>query len=153
MEKPERIIVTGFMGSDRAGLGEKLAEEYGYELLFMDDEIEKKDGRPVKRICMLMGEHEYRNQEYELLQEFTKRDGIVVVCGDGILFDDMSREILEGEKTVIADNDKSVDWLWERAKDDKTIPYAFMKDPDPHRKYEIFCRLYLNRRHIYRKFV
>ena len=152
MKKPERIFVTGFMGSDRTGLGRKLAEEYGYELLFMDDEIEKHDGRPIKRICMTMGEHEYRNKEYEMLTQLTERSGIVVVCGDGIIFDDMSREILEKETTVIADGDKSVDWLWERAKKDDSIPYAFMLDPDEQKKYEKFCSLYLTRRHMYRRF-
>ncbi len=152
MERPERIFITGFMGSDRMGLGRKLAEEYGYQLIVLDDEIEKRDGRTIGRICRLMGEHEYRNQEYEHLMELKDRDGIVVVCGDGVIFDDMNREILEGQKTVIADMDKSVDWLWERAKTDESIPYAFMTDPDDKRRYEKFCQLYLARRHMYRQF-
>ena len=50
MEKPERIFVTGFMGSDRAGLGEKLAEEYRAKTEAYDRELDRQSERELKEI-------------------------------------------------------------------------------------------------------
>ena len=33
MEKPDRVFIVGFMGSDRMGLGKSIADEYSYELI------------------------------------------------------------------------------------------------------------------------
>ena len=70
----KNIYVTGFIGSDRYSLGRQLAEEKGMELIILDKFIEELDGRSVMRIIMLMGEHEYRNKEYEALEELSKKE-------------------------------------------------------------------------------
>lgn len=145
-----RIFVTGYMGADTRGLAEKLAAELSYELIDLDAEIEKKDGRTIQRICMLMGEHEYRNKEYEMLQTLKDRDGIVVLCGDGIIFDDQNREVLEANTVMLADPDTDIEILWERAKDMKDLPYAFMNFGGDNRK-EKFIALYEQRKDIYMK--
>ena len=143
-----RIFVTGYMGADTRGLAEQIAGETGYELIDMDAEIEKLDGRTIQRICMLMGEHEYRNKEYEMLQTLKDREGIVVLCGDGIIFDDQNREVLEKNTVVLADADTDIDTLWERAKDLKNLPYAFMFFGGDERKQQ-FIDLYEQRKEIY----
>lgn len=145
-----RIFVTGYMGSDRRGLAEKLAAELSYELIDLDAEIEKADGRTIQRICMMMGEHEYRNKEYEMLQTLKDRENIVVLCGDGIIFDDQNREVLEANKVVLADPNLDVEALWERAKDEKGLPYAFMNFGGDERKAK-FIELYEQRKDIYKK--
>lgn len=145
-----RIFVTGYMGADTRGLAEKLAAELSYELIDLDAEIEKEDGRTIQRICMLMGEHEYRNKEYEMLQTLKDRDGIVVLCGDGIIFDDQNREVLEANTVMLADPDTDIEILWERAKDMKDLPYAFMNFGGDNRK-EKFIALYEQRKDIYMK--
>lgn len=147
-----RIFVTGYMGSDRRGLAEKLAAELSYELIDLDAEIEKADGRTIQRLCMMMGEHEYRNKEYEMLQTLKDRENIVVLCGDGIIFDDQNREVLEANKVVLADADTDVGVLWERAKDEKSLPYAFMNFGGDERKAK-FIELYEQRKDIYKKLV
>jgi shikimate kinase len=101
---------------------------------------------------MLMGEHEYRNKEYEMLQSLKDREGIVVLCGDGIIFDDQNREVLEANTVVLADADADIDELWERAKDLKGLPYAFMNFGGDERK-EKFIELYEQRKDIYMSLV
>ena len=137
----KNIYVTGFIGSDRYSLGKKLAGEKGMKLLVLDDFIEQIDGRSVMRIIMLMGEHEYRNKEYEALEELSKREDLVVVCGDGALFDEMCRELMEQDEIIIADADKTADELWLAAKDDRSIPYAFMQlgSEDEKKKLSLRC--------------
>lgn len=145
-----RIFVTGYMGANTRDLAEKIAGEMNYELIDLDAEIEKIDGRTIQRICMLMGEHEYRNKEYEMLQSLKNREGIVVLCGDGIIFDDQNREVLQDNCVVLADADTDIDTLWERAKDLKGLPYAFMNFGGDERKQQ-FIELYNQRIHIYRE--
>ena len=145
-----RIFVTGYMGADTGALAQEIASETGYELIDLDAEIEKADGRTIQRICMLMGEHEYRNKEYEMLQSLKNREGIVVLCGDGIIFDDQNREVLEDNKVVLADAATDIEILWERAKDLKGLPYAFMNFGGDERKQK-FIELYEQRKDIYTK--
>ncbi|MEG0391153.1 MAG: shikimate kinase [Anaerovoracaceae bacterium] len=145
-----KIFIIGFMGSDRTGLGKSIAQEKGYTFYEMDKEIEKKDGRSLKRLCMMMGEHEYRNKEYELLEEYTGLDNIVVACGDGIILDDQCVDLLkQGEIQVV---DEPIEQLWARARVDETIPYAFMQDPNEETKKEKFFALYQGRKHLYEQF-
>ena len=87
------IFVTGYFGAPIREVAEKTAEREGCALLSLDEEIEKADGRSILRICMLMGEHEYRNKEYEILAGLPEED-LVVYCGDGVLNDEMSRDII-----------------------------------------------------------
>ena len=100
MEK-ELIFVTGYFGAPIKKTAEDIANRKNYDLISLDDEIKKSDGRSVIRICMIMGEHEYRNKEYELLLKLTTdipkcdsdKKGIVIYCGDGVLHDEMSKNI------------------------------------------------------------
>ncbi|MCB6993910.1 hypothetical protein LI177_10500 [bacterium 210820-DFI.6.37] len=147
-----RVFVTGFLGSDRKGTAERLAQELGYDLIDLDREIEKKDGRSIQRICMMMGEHEYRNKEYEMLEDLSQENNIVVCCGDGIIFDDMNREILMKNQVLIADAELSAEELWEKAKNLTDSVYAFMHQTDEALKKEKFMELYWQRKDLYSRF-
>ena len=136
------IFVTGYFGAPIREIAEKTAEREGCALLSLDEEIEKADGRSILRICMLMGEHEYRNKEYEILSKLPE-DDLVVYCGDGVLNDEMSRDIILKHRLVIAGADMSVDELWENAKKQR-IPHmpsciSAVKDPGKKRS-KIFTR-------------
>lgn len=146
------IYVTGPIGSDRKGLAARLAEELSMNYLDMDSEIEKRDGRSIKRICMMTGEHEYRNQEYKLLTEIMDSGGYVCACSDAILLDPMCADILSAGRIVIAGSKSSPEELWQAAEADADIPYAFMADPDPGIRKAQFMKLYELRKNIYRKY-
>lgn len=152
-KQSSRIFVVGFIGSDRKGTARNIATEKGYRFIDLNQEIEQADGRSILRICMMMGEHEYRNQEYEMLKKLSEMERIVVACGDGILLDDMSREIIEQNTVVVADGDLTCDQLWEKAGVSEDPPYAFWLNTDEKAKYETFCRLYESRKEMYKKFM
>lgn len=148
-----RIFVIGFMGSERKGTAEKIAKELNYRLVDLDREIEQEDGRSIQRICMTMGEHEYRNKEYESLEKLAGQNRIVVACGDGTILDEMNREILEKNCVIIADRETPVEILWERARaDQESSPYAFMHQSDDKLKKEKFINLYEQRKSLYNQF-
>ncbi len=151
-KKANRIFITGFLGSDRNSLAEKIAGKLGYRAMDLDAEIEKEDGRSIQRICMIMGEHEYRNKEYEMLEKLASVDSIVVSCGDGVLLDDMSREILSQNQVIIADAQLDPEELWEKVKTQKNLPYAFMQMDDDAVRKEKFMDLYWRRKELYDRF-
>lgn len=145
-----RIFVIGFMGSDRKGMARRISNEKGYKLIDLDQMIEEKDGRSIQKICMTMGEHEYRNKEYEALQEICKQDNIVVACGDGIVLDEMSRDILKNNHVITAK--RPIEDLWEVFKQEPNPPYAFMLGNDESAKKEKFYGLYETRKELYELF-
>ncbi len=183
-------FVTGYFGAPVKEVAEKIAEYKGWKLLSLDDEIEKSDGRSVQRICMLMGEHEYRNKEYEILAELTgcsgaaganensepdaadsgiksetksaadecaecgspaEAQGTVVYCGDGVLNDEMSREIILKHELVVIGDKMTTDELWERACGMQNTAHAFMYFGDEEEKKKAFEDLLTRERALYEK--
>jgi len=122
------IIVTGYFGAPIEETAWKLATDKGLDYISLDEEITKRDGRSIKRLVMMNGEHGYRNQEYEVLQELcdTAAAGLVIACGDGVLYDDDSREIALGQELVIAGEGMTTEELWENAKAAEDSYHAFM---------------------------
>lgn len=153
--KKNIIFVTGFIGSDRIGLARRLAAQNGMEFVSLDDEIEAKDGRSVRRIAMMMGEHEVRNKEHEAAKGLLEREGLVVACSDGIILDDECLSLLAKGNVVIADGDLTPEQLWEQAKADPNPAYAFLSaslsDADEREQYQRFLALYQARMPIYRR--
>ena len=162
MENSQRYYIIGDIGAERREAGRKLSQKLGCELLILDDEIERLDGRNVKRLCMINGEHAYRNHEFEVLSKLDDAncklgcaknevypDRLVVVCGDGVVLDEMSLEIIKKGKAVFIEED--IDVLWERAKNDDTVPYAFMYGDDEIKKEKLFREMYEMRLPLYRQ--
>jgi len=165
--KKNIIFVTGFIGSDRAGSARRLAAHNNLEFVDLDQAIEAKDGRNVRRIAMMMGEHEVRNKEFEAIKELLAetpaeeggdqqgQKGLVVACSDGIVLDDQCLSLLAQGKVVIADGDLTPEQLWNKAKSDPNPAYAFLSagssDEDEEEKYQRFLDLYQARIPIYRR--
>lgn len=126
--KRNLIFVTGFLGAPVEKTARSIADENNFDFLSVDEEIEKTDGRTVLRICMMMGEHEYRNKEYEILQKIADSDAsdLVVCCSDGVLYDDMSRNIISKHSWIVVGRDMSCDELWQNASKLKSSYHAFL---------------------------
>lgn len=147
--KPPRLFVIGFIGSRRMERGEELARELGYQLLDLDRMIEERDGRSLKKLIMMMGEHEYRNKEYEVLKELEDQQGFVLVCGDGIVHDEMNLAILKREATIFVEEPLEI--LWERMREKTDGLYAFLHDSDRERARIKFMEFYQLRLPLYRE--
>ncbi|MGL4484833.1 MAG: shikimate kinase [Anaerovoracaceae bacterium] len=179
------IYVTGFIGSDKMSKAKEIAKKENLEIFLLDEEIEKEDGRSAKRISMLMGEHGYRNAEYEILEKFDKKIDFILVCGDGVILDDMSREIIKRGKVLLADEElflemnamktsdgrnfnskklgnyedkrQEANWfrnkklreLWEKAKKDETLAYAFLNNLSEEDSFRKFIDIFNERKELY----
>ena len=170
-----RIIVTGYFGAPIEETAKKLAASEGLEYISLDEEITKRDGRSIKRLVMMNGEHGYRNQEYEVLQELCGGEeeaadtdapacaaepdaptgeactgaGLVIACGDGVLYDDDSREIISHHELVIAGEEMTTDELWENAKAIEDSYHAFMAFGTEKEKRAAFEQLIQRQRNLF----
>ena len=171
-----KIIVTGYFGAPIEETARKLAAAEGLDYLSLDEEITKRDGRSIKRLVMMNGEHGYRNQEYEVLQELCGVEeeeadtdaqageaepdapvggetctgaGIVIACGDGVLYDDDSREIISRHELVIAGEEMTTDELWENAKAIEDSYHAFMAFGTEKEKRAAFEQLIQRQRNLF----
>lgn len=144
---PKRLFIIGYIGSDRKNVGEKVANLLGYQLLVLDDLIVEKDGRSLKKIIMSMGEHEYRNKEYELLEMYSRKDNFVMVCGDGVVLDDMCIAVLKDNPTLFVD--EPLEALWPRVKNDQTLLYSFLQNTNESNVFKKFSELYQLRLPLY----
>lgn len=168
------IFITGFFGAPLLQKAQLLAEELSLPLISLDEEIEKADGRSVRRICMMMGEHELRNKEYEALKKITENiqseagecpleensqhpleetSGAVVLCGDGVLHDDMSRDIILQHGLIVLGGDMTCEELWENAKITEDSCHAFMCFGSDEDKYAAFKKLYERQRVLYTPYI
>jgi len=144
---PKKLFIIGYIGSDRRRVGEEAAHLLGYELLVLDDLIVKRDGRPLKKIIMAMGEHEYRNKEYDILEMYSKKNSFVMVCGDGIVLDEMCITILKDNPTLFVD--EPLELLWSRVKNDQTLLYSFLENTSKTLVFKKFSELYQLRLPLY----
>lgn len=143
MSNRELIFVTGYFGAPIREEAQRIAACKGWSVLDLDHEIEVKDGRSIARICMMGGEHAYRNAEYEMVEALceggrTKDEALVVACGDGILYDEDSRRLILQHDMVIAGEELSVEQLWEHARQDESTYHAFMRFGSEEEKREKF---------------
>ena len=141
------IFVTGYFG---APIMEE-AERKGWTVLDLDAKIQEKDGRSIARLCMMGGEHAYRNAEYEAVDALcggehkaeheAEHDAgeLVVACGDGILYDEDTRNLILQHELVIAGEDQPLEELWKRARQDESTYHAFMKFGTEEERYAKFA--------------
>ncbi len=153
--KRKLIFITGYFGAPIKKTAEETAAFNKYEFLSLDDEIEKSDGRSVLRICMSMGEHEYRNKEYEILSSIISEfesgslKSTVICCGDGVLNDEMSRNLIKKYDLIIVGENMSADELWENASNEYGSYHAFMHFGSDKTRRKAFDQLYKRQQQLF----
>ncbi|MFA7256255.1 MAG: shikimate kinase [Kiritimatiellales bacterium] len=91
------IVLVGFMGTGKTVTGRVLAARTGMELVDMDSMIEERQGKTIPEIFAQDGEPVFRTLERELVQELSKRNGLIISTGGGIVLN--PDNIADFEKT------------------------------------------------------
>ncbi|WP_448587622.1 shikimate kinase [Thermocrinis sp.] len=81
---PHRIFLVGFMCSGKSTVGKVLAQKLSYSFVDLDEEIEKREGKSIEEIFSNHGEEHFRRLEFEVLEEFLKKERVVVSTGGGL---------------------------------------------------------------------
>lgn len=119
--KKQNIILIGFMGTGKTVTGRALAERTGMELVDMDLIIEKRAGSPISDIFATDGEAAFRAMERQLVQELSKRSGLIVSTGGGIVLN--PDNLADFEKTgLVICLTASPETIFQRLEKDTTRP-------------------------------
>lgn len=179
-EMPNRIFLIGYMGSGKTTVSDILSRWTGVACIDMDQEIEKAEGMPIRKMFIKFGEHEFRNKESELLDKLCHVASAVdiiagEVTGEQKVLDKVSKyEAFANRKDnlivscgggVILDDlnrrilhrqytiflEADPEILFERVNGDAGRPFAFMDIDDEKERRQKFLELYKKREPLYKE--
>lgn len=176
---PNRIFLIGFMGSGKTTVSKILSRKTGAPAIDMDQEVEKAEGMPIRKMFIKFGEHEFRNKESELLDKLCHvKSAIDVMAGEATgeqkVLDKVSKYEAFAARTenlivscgggVILDDlnrqilhrqytiflEADPEKLFERVNGDEGRPFAFMDVADENERRQKFLELYKKRAPLYK---
>ena len=175
---PNRIFLIGYMGSGKTTVSQILSEKTGFSCVDMDQEIEKAEGMPIRKMFIIHGEHEFRNKESELLDKLCNvSNAIDVMVGE----DTGTQKVLDkvskyesfanstenlivscGGGVILDDLNRTIlkgqctifleakpETLFQRVNGDTNRPFAFMDVRDEKERLQKFLDLYKKRETLY----
>lgn len=96
------IFLIGFMGTGKSTIANSLKRKYDMQVLDMDSEIEKNQGKAISEIFAEEGEEYFRDLETQLVLDLQKRDNVVVSCGGGaVLREKNVQEMRKSGKIIL----------------------------------------------------
>lgn len=101
MGRADRIFLIGPMGAGKSTIGRLLAGQLRKRFLDTDQEIERRTGASVSLIFDIEGEAGFRRREAAVLEELTRRPGVVLATGGGAVLAPGNRELLKRRGVVV----------------------------------------------------
>ena len=90
-----RIYLVGFMGAGKTSVGRRLAAKLGWKFVDLDEEIERREHRPIAEIFRDNGEPYFRNLERHCLKDLSSSEKAIVALGGGAFIDAENRDLAE----------------------------------------------------------
>ena len=81
----QNIVLTGMPGSGKSTVGRVLARQLDRELVDTDTEIIRVAKMPIPEIFAQRGERGFRDLESQVIQEVSRRTGLVIATGGGAI--------------------------------------------------------------------
>lgn len=88
------LFLIGATGAGKTSVGRRLAAHYGLSFVDLDQEIERHCGVPVGTVFEVEGEAGFRRRESALLDECSRRRGVLLATGAGAVLDPANRRSL-----------------------------------------------------------
>lgn len=125
--KPNRVILTGFMGTGKTAVGEALAKNLGFEFLDTDLMVEGETGRTITEIFEKEGEAAFRNYEKKMVKKALEKEKVVVATGGGAILDPENLKMMK-ERGIVIGLAASPDSILQRVASMQTRPLLKTKD-------------------------
>lgn len=116
------------MGVGKTTIGRLLAQATGLEFIDCDRELEGRAGASVATIFEVEGEEGFRRREAALLEELTRRRGIVLATGGGAVLREDNRRVLR-ERGLVIYLQSTVDEIVRRTRRDTARPLLQTENP------------------------
>ncbi len=117
----KNIFLIGFMGTGKSTVASCLEQNYGMNIVEMDETIAKQQGMSISDIFAIHGEEYFRNLETELLIEIQKKENQVVSCGGGVPMREENVSWMKKNGCVVLLT-AAPETILERVKDDDSRP-------------------------------
>lgn len=101
MKKQQNIFLVGPMGAGKTTIGRQLAAELSRPFFDSDQVIEERTGVDVAWIYDLEGEEGFREREFEIIDELSNMQGIVLATGGGAVESSDNRRVLAARGIVV----------------------------------------------------
>lgn len=122
------IFLIGMMGVGKTTIGRLLADAAGLEFIDCDREIEARAGVSIATIFEVEGEESFRRREAVLLDELTRRRGVVLATGGGAVLREENRRVLRSRGVVVYLH-STVDEIVRRTRRDTARPLLQTGNP------------------------
>lgn len=100
-EQGRSVFLVGPMGSGKTAVGRQLARRLGYRFVDSDAEIEARTGVDIPFIFEKEGEEGFRARERDVIDELSRRPGIVLGTGGGAILAEENRQCLAARGVVV----------------------------------------------------
>lgn len=145
MADKRNIFLVGPMGAGKSTIGRQLANQLHMEFFDSDQEIERRTGADISWVFDVEGEKGFRKREKKIINELTKRQGIVLATGGGSIKSQETRNQLSARGTVIY-LETTVEKQLIRTQHDKKRPLLYNTDSSPKKILELLAN---ERNHLY----
>jgi shikimate kinase len=95
------VYLIGPMGSGKTSIGQRVAKRLGLEFFDCDHELEAQTGASVSLIFDVEGEEGFRERETRMLDQLTRRKGVLVATGGGVVLRRRNRKLLRRNGLVV----------------------------------------------------
>ena len=128
MAQPQNLFLVGPMGAGKSAVGRQLARFLHMDFFDSDEEIESRTGVDIPFIFEKEGEEGFRKREAQAVNDLSKRDGIVLATGGGVVMDPQNRNHL-GARGFVVYLHTSVDQQLSRTRRGRERPLLANDDP------------------------
>lgn len=128
MRHPQNLFLVGPMGAGKSAVGRQLARLLHLDFVDSDEEIEARTGVDIPFIFEKEGEAGFRKREARVIDDLSKRDGVVLATGGGAIMDPQNRNHL-GARGFVIYLHTSVDQQLSRTRRGRERP--LLADDDP----------------------
>ena len=122
------LFLVGLMGSGKTTIGKLLARTRGMEFIDTDHEIIARCGVSIPTIFEIEGEEGFRRRECAVIEDLSRRQGIVLATGGGAVLSEENRLRLKSRGAVAYLRGLPQE-LYLRTRHDKNRPLLQTDDP------------------------
>lgn len=97
----KNIVLTGFMGTGKSGVGKILSKELSYILIDSDAEIEKEQKMSITDIFRQHGEAIFRDIESDIIKRLSEMENVVISTGGGVVLRESNIENLRKKGVIV----------------------------------------------------
>ena len=121
------VYLVGMMAVGKSTVGRQLASRLNFAFHDTDKEIEQRAGADVSWIFELEGEDGFRDREQEVIDELTRRKGVVLATGGGAVLREENRMTMRARGTVVYLR-SGVELILDRTRNDRRRPLLQVDD-------------------------